>query len=114
MKFIHPNLSTIKPATGAITNCPKDCPAFTIPKAIPTLCGSINLFTEAKITGSPAIPIPIEEIIPSEIERVIGFEDNEMRRLPKIVIKTPSINVFPAPHLSAIIPEKGAIAPVTS
>ena len=114
IKVTHPNFRTIKPAKGAITNCPKDCPAFTSPKANPTFLGSINLLTEARTTGSPAIPIPSEEIIPSEIERVIGFEDNGIRRHPIIVIKTPSIRVFPMPYLSASIPEKGATTPVTS
>ena len=114
MQLTHPNFTTIRPARGAITNCPRDCPAFTRPKAIPAILGPSKRFTEAKTTGNPATPKPIEEIIPSYMERVNGFDEKGMSKLPIIVSKTPSVSVSPNPYLSASIPENGAFVPVTS
>ena len=114
MQLTHPNFTTLRPARGAIANCPRDFPAFTKPKAIPAILGSTNRFTDAKTTGNPAIPKPIEEIIPSDMERVNGFDEKGMSKLPIIVSKTPSVSVLPDPYLSASIPENGAIVSVTS
>ena len=77
MQEIYSNFEIIKPATGAITNCPIDRPASTRPKAIPAILGSTNGFTEAKTTGKLAKPKPIEEITSSFMERFMDLTKGE-------------------------------------
>ncbi len=72
------------------------------------------MLTEAKTIGSPAIPTPIEDNMPREIDSVSGFVEIGIKMQPNIVSKTPKVKIFPVPYLSAIIPEKGATAPITS
>ena len=40
------------------------------------------MFTDAKIMGNPAKPVPAAETIPSAIDRLIGLVENGMKRHP--------------------------------
>ena len=71
-------------------------------------------FTDAKIMGNPAKPVPAAETIPSAIDRLIGLVENGMKRHPSNDKRIPVERVFPEPNLSAIIPANGDIKPMTS
>src|SRR3989344_446870 len=111
MALAQPTAAVRLMAMGAITNCPNDPPAFTMPLASPRLLAGTSRAVAAISTDGPAMPAPPAASTPiAKISPAVVVMYGVMK-VPSATSATPSRITRPVPMRSATAPANGCVSP---